>query len=88
MTKKSKQSSFEYCPELTRISNCVTISEMIPAHVDWTTRIKIVRKFESRKNINQCRDEIEQEILKYGAHAISVTIPTDKYKSLYSGGNL
>lgn len=88
MARNSKQSDFEYCHELTRISNCVTISEMIPAHVDWSTRLKIVRKFERRKSINQCRDEIEQEILKYGSHAISVTIPIDKYKSLYSEGNL
>ena len=88
MTKKSKQSSFEYCHELTRISNSVTISEKIPAYVDWTTRVKIVRKFESRIKIYQCKDEIKQEIEKYGAHAIAVVIPKDKYKSLYSEGNL
>ena len=64
--------------ELARISRAVTISEMIPASIDFETRKEIVRKFEGR-TLQDSKEELHAEIRKHGAEPINIDIPTVKY---------
>ena len=64
--------------ELARISRAVTISEMIPASIDFETRKAIVRKYECR-TLQASKEELHEEIRKLGAEPINIDIPTVKY---------
>lgn len=64
--------------ELARISRAVTISEMIPASIDFETRKVIVRKFEGR-TLQDSKDELHEEIRKHGVEPIDIDAPTVKY---------
>jgi len=64
--------------ELARISRAVTVSEMIPASIDFKTRKSIVRKFEGR-TLQDSKEDLHEEIRSHGVEPINIDIPTVKY---------